>query len=145
MLKLEKENTKIKEEVMLPVLNTEPTYLDTSLNQKISTVSTKNMLKNNRLSLKKLFTMKEEERIYKLSEINKVKDERASPDSSLVEMRRVWDAYPSYLSKGNVLQSIRKQFSTYATEPSYQLPSIHKSASEEYLNLNIKWYDTRSE
>lgn len=134
------------DDLVLPVLNTEPTYLETNVsNTKLSPLSTKNyksgITKASRASYNKLFTLKEEERIYKLSEIEKVKKERSSiekgeKNESFLKVKRIWDVYPS---KENVLQDIRRQFSSYLIQGEEEeknrcstLPSITKSQSQEY-------------
>jgi len=140
--KHEKETTKthLIEEISLPFLSTEANQNE-SLNTINSNISTKNKnSKTNRLNFKKLFTMKEEERLYKLTEMNSILDQRNQNEKndtneSLVGMKRMWDAYPS---KTNVLQDIRKQFSTYAIQAKLDkdLPTINKSQSNMNIVLN---------
>ena len=103
-------------DISFPLLSTEANFEPDEENSNSTVVNSKPINKSKKFSFRKLFNIKEEERLYKLSEMNNIINEREKIDSSIVGMKRVWDAYPS-ASKENILSDIKRQFSTYIKLP----------------------------
>jgi len=108
-----KENSKPS----LPLLTIDTTamstaYLDTNPTKGNSPMTTKyKTTKTLKFGFKKPKKgIDEDDGIYKLSEINKVKNDRNLPNVTCTNVKRMWDAYPK---KENVLQEVRRQYSAF--------------------------------
>ncbi len=133
---LSKQITKEQSKPNLPILALDTAYLDTNTTRKFSPHTTKNK------SAKKRFGgfnnpyktyIPEEDNIYKLSEIQKVKEERFLPEAELTKYKRAWEAYPQ---KKNLLQDVRRQYSAFLNTRKTQ--KLNETAPVEITTTEIK-------
>ena len=136
---------------ILPILTLDSAYLDTSPTKPNDTINSQNPFpKQLSPSTTKSKTAKrrilktayrthmtqlnedDEEGIYNLSEIKKLKLERNLPDATITTMKRMWDAYPQ---KQNVLQDVRRQYSAFINTK--KIPKLDDQSSTVELESKI--------
>ena len=94
---------------ILPNLTTmESERLETSPIQR--PVTTGITISNKRISFKTPYKVTEDDNIYKLSEIKKLKSDRKIQIVPVTDITRMWDVYPK---KQNLLQDVRRQYSAF--------------------------------